>query len=106
VILSPDKYLPFGRLIAKKNNVVIYDSSKKDTLGSGYSCPMTLRNGYEEVEIFCRFCSTNKTLRKFIKKRYGIELDLSKEGFKNEHLLIDYILEQENTLLNKKRQNN
>jgi hypothetical protein len=103
VILSPDKYLPFGRLIARKNNVLIYDSSKKDTVDGGYVCPMTLNNGYEEIEIFNRFYSTNKTLVKFIKKRYGVDLSSSKEDLKNTHFLVDYILEQENSSLDKKR---
>jgi hypothetical protein len=106
VILSPDKYLPFGRLISQKNGILIYDSSKKDTADGAYFCPMYLHNGYEEIEINYPFSSTNKTLRKFIKKRYDVDLDLSKEGFKNDRLLVDYILEQENILLNKKRQNN
>jgi hypothetical protein len=106
IILSPDKFLPFGRLIAQKSNVLIYDSSMKDTLDGGYFCPMYLYNGYEEIEINYPFSSTNKTLRKFIKKRYGVDPDLSKEDLKNARLLVDYILEEENKLLNKKRQNN
>ncbi len=106
IILSPVKFLPFGRLIAEKNNVLIYDSSEKDTVGDGYLCPMYLHNGYEEIEINYPFSSTNKTLRKFIKKRYGVDPDLSKEDLKNAHLLVDYILEQENMLLEKKRTNN
>jgi hypothetical protein len=109
VILSNEEHFRFGRfgrLIAQKNNILIYDSSKKDMLDGGYICPMTLNNGYDKIEIYYPFCSTHKALVKFIKKRYGVDPDLSKEDLKNAHLLVDYILEQENMLLEKKRTNN
>jgi len=96
----PLGYPPFGRLIAQKNKVLIYDNSDKDTAAGGYSCPMILRNGSEEIEIFNRFRSTVGTLQKFVKKRYGIDLDRSKPESKDAHFLINYIAEQENTLLN------
>ena len=96
VILSPDKYLPFGRLIAQKGNVMLYDCSKTDTIDGGYKCPMTLRNGREEIEIYYRFYSTKNALRRFIKKRYGADIDLSNKKFNDERSLINYIVEQEN----------
>ena len=107
ILFAPGKYPPFGyppfgRLVAQKNNVLIYDSSVKDTIEGGYLCPMILYNGYEGVEIFNRFGSTTGTLRKFIKKRYNIDLDLSKAQSKDAHFLINYIVEQENILLQKK----
>jgi hypothetical protein len=46
----PWAYPPFGRLVAQKNNVLIYDSSDKDTIEGGYSCPRVLRNGHEDIE--------------------------------------------------------
>ena len=103
---SPFNYPPFGRLVARKDNVLIYDSSDKDTVEGGYLCPMTLRNGYEEIGIFKRFHSTSETLREFIKKRYKITLDLSKPDSKDAHFLINYIAEQENILLYKKKRAN
>jgi hypothetical protein len=104
VILSPDKYIPFGRLIALRNHVSIYDSSKKDTLDGGFVYPMTLKNGFEEIEISDFLSSTNKTLIKFIKKRYGIDVNTSEENLQNRGYLVDYILEQENILLAKRIQ--
>lgn len=99
VILPANRYPPFRRLVAQKNNVFIYDSSNKDTIEREYACPMTLRNGYEEIEIDSDlFGSTIKALRKFIKKRYGIALDLSKAENKDAHFLINYIAEQEDVL--------
>jgi hypothetical protein len=106
VILSPERYLPFGRLVGQKNDVLIFDSSKKDTVDGGYLCPMYLHNGHEEIEINYPFNSTNNTLRKFIKKRYGVDPDLSMEGLNSDHLLVDYILKKENILLDKKKKNN
>ncbi|HEV2481860.1 MAG TPA: hypothetical protein VGS79_19470 [Puia sp.] len=108
IIFAPGKYLPFGyppfrRLVAQKDNVLIYDSSVKDTVEGGYLCPMILYNGHERMEIFNRFSSTIGTLRKFIKKRYDIHLDLSKLDSKDAHFLINYIAEQENILLYKKK---
>jgi hypothetical protein len=111
IIFAPGKhssfnYPPFGRLVAQKNNVLIYDSSDKDTVEGGYLCPMTLDNGHEEIEIFNRFRSTIGTLRKFIRKRYEIDLDLQKPDSKDAHFLINYIAEQENILLYKKKRGN
>lgn len=103
VILSPDKYPPFGRLIAQNGNVILYDCSKADTVDGGYKCPMTLRNGLEEIEIFSRFYSTKNALRKFIKKRYGADIDLSNEKFQDVRFLINYILEQEKKVAPKEK---
>jgi len=96
VILSPDRYLPLGRLIAQKGNVMLFDCSKADIAEGRYKCPMTLRNGLEDIEIFYRFYSTKNALRKFIKKRYGADIDLSGEKFQDAGFLINYIVEQEN----------
>lgn len=93
----PFGYPPFGRLIAQKNKVLIFDNSDKDTAAGDYSCPMILRNGTEEITIFDRFRSTIGTLRKFIKRRYGIDLDRSKAESKDVHYLINFIAEEENS---------
>jgi hypothetical protein len=111
IIYSPGKhssfnYPPFGRLVAQKNHVSIFDSSNKDTAEGGYTCPVVLNNGKEEIGIFYRFRSTIGTLRKFIKKRYGVDLDPSKPESKDVHYLINYIAEEENILLDKKKQAN
>jgi hypothetical protein len=99
VILSSNRTCPFGRLIGQKNNVTLYDCSTKDTSDVEYRCPMTLRNGYEEIEISSPFLSTKKTLRKFIEKRYGVEFDLSNKNVDYVHFFVRYILEQENMTL-------
>lgn len=104
VIISPRAYNPFGRLLAQKGNMTIYDNSQWDSSYRKYECPMFFRNGHEEIKINSMFGSARKTLIKFIKKRYAV--DFSKNRLIDERALIQYVLIRESEMENEKNELN
>jgi hypothetical protein len=90
------------RLIAKKNNVAIYDGLLKIQHYKNKMLLVTPKSTvklYSWVNFNLHFGDSNSLILKFINKRYGEKLHNS--DFKNREMMIDYILDKESAISTK-----
>ena len=93
-----NRYFPYGRLIAKRGKVTIYDNNDVDTSHNKYRTPFAIINGSDTLYIKRYLLNSAKyNLFIFIKKQYSE--NINENYFKNEKEMIDYILEKENERL-------
>lgn len=88
------------RLLAKQNNIAIYDNNYPATNYNVYYGKTILVTGIERVKLFTyigyisRLGNTKPLLLKFVRKRYGTNTDSVR--FKDKQEVIEYILKKEN----------